>query len=256
MTFPALTTGSPWTASYHNTYVKAFFEKNPPHTVTAKGDLPVATAAGVVGMLALGTNGYMLESRASEATGRKWVVSGLVPLGGILMWSGSVATIPTGWALCDGTGGTPDLRGRFIIGSGTTYAIGDSGGSATANLAHTHTTANANTDTSGAHTHTTTTPAAGGTHAHQVATPTDGFTANGAGAGSDLVTNIAASLHTHSFTTFNTSTDGSHTHTIPTSGSDGGHTHTIPTATTGSALSATQSLLPPYYAVCFVQRIS
>jgi hypothetical protein len=33
------------------------------------------------------------------------------------MWSGTVATIPTGWALCDGTGGTPDLRDKFIVGA-------------------------------------------------------------------------------------------------------------------------------------------
>jgi len=38
----------------------------------------------------------------------------MIPVGGIIMWSGS--TIPTGWALCDGLSGTPDLRGRFIVG--------------------------------------------------------------------------------------------------------------------------------------------
>jgi microcystin-dependent protein len=40
-----------------------------------------------------------------------------VPKGAILMWSGTTA--PTGWSLCDGTNGTPDLRGRFVLGSGT-----------------------------------------------------------------------------------------------------------------------------------------
>ena len=42
--------------------------------------------------------------------------NGPVPQGGIIMWSGSVSNIPFGWALCDGTNGTPDLRGRFILG--------------------------------------------------------------------------------------------------------------------------------------------
>lgn len=42
----------------------------------------------------------------------------LVPTGSIVMWSGSIATIPAGWALCDGTNGTPDLRERFIVGAG------------------------------------------------------------------------------------------------------------------------------------------
>jgi hypothetical protein len=54
--------------------------------------------------------------------------------GMICLWSGSIATIPTGWHLCDGTNGTPDLRNRFIVAAGTTYAPGDSGG----NLTHTH----------------------------------------------------------------------------------------------------------------------
>lgn len=48
--------------------------------------------------------------------------------GMILMWSGSVATIPNGFHLCDGTAGTPDLRDRFVVGSGTTYNPGDNGG--------------------------------------------------------------------------------------------------------------------------------
>ena len=43
---------------------------------------------------------------------------GTIPINGIIMWSGSVATIPSGWALCDGTSGTPDLRERFIVGAG------------------------------------------------------------------------------------------------------------------------------------------
>lgn len=42
--------------------------------------------------------------------------AGPVPVGGIIMWSGTIANIPAGWALCDGTNSTPDLRGRFIVG--------------------------------------------------------------------------------------------------------------------------------------------
>lgn len=48
---------------------------------------------------------------------------GLVPTGGIIMWSGTIATIPTGWLLCDGSNGTPDLRNRFVVA-----ANADSGG--------------------------------------------------------------------------------------------------------------------------------
>lgn len=42
----------------------------------------------------------------------------LLPTGIIVAWSGTIATIPDGWALCDGTNGTPDLRGRFLVGGG------------------------------------------------------------------------------------------------------------------------------------------
>jgi hypothetical protein len=60
------------------------------------------------------------------------------PKGGIIMWAGAVAAIPTGWALCDGTNGTPNLRDKFVIGAGSTYAVAATGGS---NAAHSHTVA-------------------------------------------------------------------------------------------------------------------
>ena len=36
--------------------------------------------------------------------------------GMIIMWNSTVASIPTGFVLCDGNNGTPDLRGRFVVG--------------------------------------------------------------------------------------------------------------------------------------------
>jgi subtilisin-like proprotein convertase family protein len=50
---------------------------------------------------------------------------GIVPPGGIIMWSGS--EVPDGWALCDGTEGTPNLSDRFIVASGTSYTVGATG---------------------------------------------------------------------------------------------------------------------------------
>ena len=48
--------------------------------------------------------------------------------------------IPTGWLLCNGTSSTPDLRNRFVVGAGSTYAVGATGGSADAVVvSHTHT---------------------------------------------------------------------------------------------------------------------
>ncbi len=66
----------------------------------------------------------------------------LVPKGVINMWSGSLSDIPYGWALCDGTNGTPDLRGRFIVGynpNDTDYnAIGKAGGAKLVTLTKSH----------------------------------------------------------------------------------------------------------------------
>ncbi|MGQ0739150.1 MAG: hypothetical protein ACT4OJ_08845 [Bacteroidota bacterium] len=63
---------------------------------------------------------------------------GLVPKGLISMWSGLIAEIPTGWALCDGANGTPNLSGRFIAGydagDADYNAIGDTGGAKTVTL--------------------------------------------------------------------------------------------------------------------------
>ena len=56
----------------------------------------------------------------------------VVPSGFIGMWSGSASTIPTGWALCDGTNGTPNLTDRFVLGAGKAYQPGATGGTATA----------------------------------------------------------------------------------------------------------------------------
>jgi microcystin-dependent protein len=51
------------------------------------------------------------------------------PIGGIIIWSGASTAIPSGWHLCDGRRETPDLRNRFIVGAGSEYKVGDTGGS-------------------------------------------------------------------------------------------------------------------------------
>ena len=55
-------------------------------------------------------------------------VANPVPSGSIIMWSGSIGSIPAGYYLCDGNNGTPDLRDRFVVGAGNTYAVGNTGG--------------------------------------------------------------------------------------------------------------------------------
>ena len=56
----------------------------------------------------------------------------LVPRGGVILWHGSSDAIPKGWAICDGTQGTPDMRDSFIIGAGGKYALDARGGAASA----------------------------------------------------------------------------------------------------------------------------
>ena len=79
----------------------------------------------------------------------------LLPRGVIVMWSGSVYNIPPGWYLCNGQNGTPDLRDRFIVGAGSSYAVGDTGGAAQVTLtvdqipAHEHTYTNYHTNGGG-----------------------------------------------------------------------------------------------------------
>jgi hypothetical protein len=63
-----------------------------------------------------------------------------LPSGCIIMWSGAIGSIPSGFYLCDGTNGTPNLRDRFIVGAGNAYSVAQTGGSTDAIVVtHTHT---------------------------------------------------------------------------------------------------------------------
>ena len=104
-------------------------------------DFVVSGTLSVTGGLTLdgaaGTSGQVMVSAGSGNTptwGNAFIA------GMIMMWSGSIASIPSGWLLCNGSNGTPDLRNRFVVGAGSTYSVGGTGGSADAIVvAHTHT---------------------------------------------------------------------------------------------------------------------
>ena len=100
---------------------------------------PVFTGVPVAPTAATGTNTTQLASTAF--VNASITASGLpLPAGMIVMWSGSVGTIPSGWLLCNGLNGTPDLRNRFVIGAGLTYPVAATGGSKDAVVvAHEHT---------------------------------------------------------------------------------------------------------------------
>ena len=88
-----------------------------------------------------GSSSEFLKADGSIDSNSYATASSGFPTGGIIMWSGSIATIPSGWALCDGQNSTPDLRDRFVVGAGTLYSVGSTGGSADAVVVeHSHTT--------------------------------------------------------------------------------------------------------------------
>jgi hypothetical protein len=138
-----------------------------------------------------------------------------IPSGGILLWSGSIGSIPAGYVLCNGNNGTPDLRDRFIVGAGSTYAVNATGGSTDAIVvSHTHTATSVVTDPG--HNHTYTAPL------------------NISGAGS-ISLNDRYPVETNNT---GTSTTGI----------------TVATTVASAGNSGTNANLPPYYALCYIMK--
>jgi microcystin-dependent protein len=164
-----------------------------------------------------------------------------IPVGLIAMWSGLITAIPSGWTLCDGTAGTPDLRDRFIVAAGSAYAIGATGGAAAA------------TQSSGAHAHTGATgthaltvaemPAHGHPYQHKTGTEAstqsgdDGGIVTGTGATRTAETAHAGAVgDTGGQQIGGTGGGQAHSHTLA---SDGAHTHAI-------------DVRPAYYALAYI----
>ena len=102
----------------------------------ADSNSPTLTGTPLAPTASAGTSTTQIASTAFVAT----AVAAAFPSGGIIIWSGSSASIPTGWVLCNGSNSTPDLRDKFVVGAGSTYAVGATGGSANAIVvSHTHT---------------------------------------------------------------------------------------------------------------------
>jgi microcystin-dependent protein len=180
----------------------------------------------------------------------------LVPAGVIVMWSGAVGSIPTGWSLCDGTNGTPDLRNRFVVGAGSTYAVDATGGSDSVTLSeaqipgHTHsvsgTTASdgahthnvsGNTSNTGAHTHNVSGNTSNtGDHAHNGSTSntgshshnSDNQSAQNDGSSSENVSSrkISSGQAQNNSAVSTTSNTGAHSHNFTTANA-GAHSHTL-----------------------------
>ena len=157
--------------------------------------------------------------------------------GMIMLWSGSSASIPDAWYLCDGSNGTPNLMDRFVVGAGSAYVVGATGGSANAVVvSHTHT---ASTDSQGSHTHSAWTDAQG-EHTHTMA---NSYTAN--------VSTTSLEIRGTGGSMVNTGAAGNHAHNVGM-GEAGSHGHNITVSTNGE--SGTNKNLPPYYALCYIMK--
>ena len=185
-------------------------------TLVASGQAVSSGTLNVTGAFQLdgtaGGSGQVLLSAGGSNTptwGNAFVA------GMIMLWSGSSASIPSGWLLCDGTSSTPDLRNRFVVGAGSTYAVGATGGSADAVVV--------------SHTHTATVTDPG--HSHTPSPSTNFLRALGGSNGSNSGSNWRN----------DTLTIGSATTGI-----------TVANSTEG--VSGTNANLPPYYALCYIMK--
>lgn len=152
-------------------------------------------------------------------------VTGTIPSGGIIIWSGSSASIPSGWYLCDGTNSTPDLRDRFVVGAGSTYSVGATGGSKDAIVV--------------AHTHTATSTVTDPGHTHGVQVPSAQYS---------VVQSPTAAGVAGTSATGNTDKRGSNFVSTDTTGI------TVATSVASSGSSGTNANLPPYYALCYIMK--
>lgn len=197
-------------------------------SVAADGQTPITGNIQMGGNKITGmANGTALTDAAT--------VGQAVPSGAILMWSGSIGSIPSGWLICDGTNGTPDLRSRFVVGAGSTYAVNATGGSADAIVvAHTHTGTTGAMSANASHSHGVSDP--GHNHTYTFKSNTGGTTAGG---DANSVTN----------TTFNTGTSATN---ISINSANTDHTHNFTSNSTGS--SGTNANLPPYLALAYIMK--
>jgi hypothetical protein len=189
--------------------------------IASKADTnsPTFTGTPLAPTAASGTNNTQIATTAFATA----AAAAAFPAGGIIMWSGSVASIPSGWALCNGSNGTPDLRNRFVVGAGSTYAVDATGGSADAIVvSHTHTATSTSTVTDPGHKH------------------------NLEGYGKDGTTFQYPDLEGRG--SFRTITNGVVTNTTGI---------TVATSTTNASTgsSGTNANLPPYYALAYIMKL-
>ena len=196
--------------------------------ISSKADLnsPALTGTPTGPTAAANTNTTQLATTAFVQSAIGTALTGV-----IVMWSGSVATIPTGWALCDGSSGRPDLRNRFIIG-----AHSDNAGVANTTVTGTGTQTGGSKDAIAvSHTHTATSSVSDPQHSH------------GTPAGGNYMYLNGASLIA--------STVGGNNIGIASTTGSASTGITVSTTVASAGSSGTNANLPPYYALAFIIKV-
>lgn len=195
-------------------------------TVTSSGTLAVTGNLTLDG--ASGTSGQYLTSAGAGST-PTWTTLSFptaFTAGMIMMWSGTIATIPSGWALCNGSSGTPDLRNKFVIG-----AYSDSGGAAKTTVTGSSTLSGGSKD------------AIVVSHNHTASSSSENAHSHTYDKASSVSTRASGSAFDPVVFTSSTSTS---TSTVAA------HNHTITVSSAGS--SGTNANLPPYYALAYIMK--
>ncbi|HND31438.1 MAG TPA: hypothetical protein PLA94_15660, partial [Myxococcota bacterium] len=168
----------------------------------------------------------------------------LVPSGTIAVWSGDIANIPSGWRLCNGANGTPDLRDSFVMGAGGGADPWSTGG------ANQHQLSVAEMP---AHSHGGVTSGQSNDHVHTGTTSADAAWNSGDvysdGGGVDFVPDIWDNYYIGANGTYVNGTV--HDHTFTSNGVSAGHYHTIPSEGSGVSFDSR----PAYVALAYIIKV-
>ena len=195
-------------------------QKGETGAVAAKGQKgEIGSTGGSGGTGATGDKGQKGDAGSAGSTG--------IPSGFIGLWSGAANAIPSGWYLCNGSNGTPDLRGRFVVGYSNTdsdYDVGDTGGAKDVILSAAQMPN---------HAHYFSTTTSGGDHVHQYI---DQYVVINAG-----------------YRPWPANNNDCQQRNVNTSGS-GAHSHTVTGTTNQEGGGAAHENRPPYYALCYIMK--
>lgn len=156
-----------------------------------------------------------------------------IPRGIITMWSGAVDAVPSGWHLCDGNNGTPNLKDRFIVGAGQSYGVGNTGGSITRTPSVWTNAAGTGVQVAG----TALTIDQMPSHNHRL------YIYKGSGSAGGRITDYGGRDFIQGDTCQNTGNSQPHYHGV----TDNGHAHT--------AAASAIDVRPPYYALAFIMKL-